>query len=767
MRIISIKKGLEYERIFKNKNSALKEIGELRTDLHRYISLFKNAPLGYQSLDEMGYLLDVNDSWLDILGYSREEVIGHHFTEFLAPEFDKHFYKKFPQFIKTGEIRNFELIMRRKDGSILFTSLDGNIVRDEYGNFKRTQCVLKDITDRKIAETKLHESEKKFRGIAESVPGIVMVYDIDTLRKRKLVYINQRLEELIGKKLSDEVGNSVDNFFNLIHEDDFRPLNEAADYAEANNKLLDYEFRIKSSSEEYKWMRCIFQVYEREPGIKRWLGIIIDISKQKEAEEELKEREERFRSIVENTEAGYFFIDKQGLYQYVNDSWLKMHKYDSPDEIIGQHFKNTQLPEHRELALEFVDGIMRGKPFYLKGEFSRLCKDGSIGYHSYSARPVKKGRKVIGIEGFIIDNTEHYLVEKAIKNAKKEWESTFDAIDDWIMLIDLNSNILRSNSSCEKIIGIPLYDIRGKNCCKIIHKNGRVSDCPLEAALKSGKRESSEFHLPEKDLWVSVSVDPIMNDEGEIVSAVHIVRDITSQKNAEIERKMLEEKIQQVQKLQSLSVLAGGVAHKYNNLLQSIIGNVSLLKLDLPTLSPFYENVDDIDKAAQSAAELTKQMLAYSGKGAFELKAFILSELIKSMTHLIETSVTDNCFLKFDLNYNIPLIEGDTRQIRQVLMNLVNNACEAIGKEKGIINITTGSMHCAKSFLERSFINENLPEGLYVYLEVNDSGCGMNEETLKNIFDPFFSTKFTGRGLGLAATLGIVRGHNGAIKSLQ
>jgi CheY-like chemotaxis protein len=157
-------------------------------------------------------------------------------------------------------------------------------------------------------------------------------------------------------------------------------------------------------------------------------------------------------------------------------------------------------------------------------------------------------------------------------------------------------------------------------------------------------------------------------------------------------------------------------------------------------------------------------MLAYSGKGRFVLDHVNLSEVIKEMANLLQISVTKNAALRYQFATDLPRIEADVTQMRQIIMNLTINASEAMGDQSGVITISTGAVECSRSYFRDAYIDESLPEGLYVYLEVADTGCGMDEATRLKMFDPFFTTKFTGRGLGLAAVLGIVRGHQGTIK---
>ncbi len=236
------------------------------------------------------------------------------------------------------------------------------------------------------------------------------------------------------------------------------------------------------------------------------------------------------------------------------------------------------------------------------------------------------------------------------------------------------------------------------------------------------------------------------------------------QQEAEAERRSLEAQMLQTQKLESLGVLAGGIAHDFNNLLTSVIGYCDLARAELHAKTAAREFLDEAVTGARRAAELTQQMLAYSGKGTLIVEPVQLSSLVSDITRLLEVSISKKCVLRFDLMENLPACRADATQLRQVIMNLIINASDAIGDRSGVIAVTTGVAWCDSNYLAENFVNDPLPEGLYVHLEVADTGSGMSAETRARIFDPFFTTKFTGRGLGLAAVLGIVRGHNGAIR---
>ena len=242
-----------------------------------------------------------------------------------------------------------------------------------------------------------------------------------------------------------------------------------------------------------------------------------------------------------------------------------------------------------------------------------------------------------------------------------------------------------------------------------------------------------------------------------------LAMDLTTLRQAENERFEIERRLMDAQKLESLGVLAGGIAHDFNNLLTAILGNLDLAMMDTPGNSPARESLLDAIKASRHAADLTRQMLSYSGHGTFFIKKLNLSELVEEMAELLNASISKLITLDIQLDRQLPFIQADAAQLQQVVMSLITNASEAIGDKNGSIQIKTGSLHCDSTILTQSRLREKNSPGLYVYLDVVDTGCGMNEVIQQRIFEPFFTTKFTGRGLGMAAVLGVIRGHKGAI----
>ncbi|MFP5380133.1 MAG: PAS domain S-box protein, partial [Vicinamibacteria bacterium] len=233
-------------------------------------------------------------------------------------------------------------------------------------------------------------------------------------------------------------------------------------------------------------------------------------------------------------------------------------------------------------------------------------------------------------------------------------------------------------------------------------------------------------------------------DDVHFLQAVaNVIGASTDRVQAEAERHRLETQMTHVQKLESLGVLAGGIAHDFNNLLVGIMGHAGLALMELPPGSPAATRLHHIETASLRASELTNQMLAYSGRGRFVVQPLDLSRLVEEMGHLLHTAVSKSAVLRFECEPGLPQINGDPSQLRQVVMNLITNASDAIGADPGTITLRTGVVDADRAFFGHTYLREDLPPGPYVFVEVRDSGSGMTPETLARIFDPFFTTKFT------------------------
>jgi len=343
----------------------------------------------------------------------------------------------------------------------------------------------------------------------------------------------------------------------------------------------------------------------------------------------------------------------------------------------------------------------------------------------------------------------------------------FEEAQDAIFWADGDTGlIIRCNQAAERLLGRSRAELIGQPQ-SFIHPPDLleyVQRTFREHADRQSREPIETAVLREDGTRVPVEVSPSVVSSGRHTILQGIFRDVSARKRAEAERSKLEHQIRHSQKLESLGVLAGGLAHDFNNILMAILGNADLALHEMPLVGSARQHLEEIVRSARQAADLTRQMLAYSGKGRFDVRPIDLSATANEMAHLLHASISKKAALRMHLASTLPAIKADAAQIHQVLLNLVLNASEALDPTTGgLITVRTGDEFCSTEKLAGSRLPERPPAGRFVFLEVTDTGSGMTAEVLEKLFDPFFTTKFQGRGLGLSAVLGIVRGHRGAI----
>jgi len=376
--------------------------------------------------------------------------------------------------------------------------------------------------------------------------------------------------------------------------------------------------------------------------------------------------------------------------------------------------------------------------------------------------------------GTHLDITENKRAEAGLRRSERHYRLLLENLNAAVLVHGADDRPVYCNPKAEELLGISEERLLAGDAMEgVFHAENHepipreqfpstrvIGGTPIQNAVYSIRRRGEE----KAGGWIMLSGYAEQDREGALVRVVLTFVDIGEQRRAAAERQKLDAHMQHLAKLESLSVLAGGIAHDFNNLLMGILGSAGLALHDLPRDSPARESLELIEKTAQRAAELTRQMLAYSGKGRFVVVPINVSRLVREMSHIMETIVNRRAHLRLDCPEDTPNVEADQTQLRQIVMNLIINAADAVKPTDGVIAIRTGAMDATREYLAETWLDDNLRPGRYTFVEVSDNGVGMPPHICARIFDPFFTTKQAGHGLGLAAALGIIRGHKGFIE---
>lgn len=505
-------------------------------------------------------------------------------------------------------------------------------------------------------------------------------------------------------------------------------------------------------------------VLSREP--KRFITVFTDITESKRAEKKLRESEERFRSLLETSSDWIWETDQNGIYTYASPTCKKLVGY-TPDEIVGISAFDLMPPEERQRVGDIFRTFVRDRKPISTLENVVIHKDGHRLILETSGEPIfNSDGDLIGYRGIDRDITYRKRVEEEHQRLALAVQYSGELVN----MATLDGMMIFINDAGAKMLGIDQGEVGEIHIMQVIpdHLRDLVTNELLPVLMRGdiwqGELQYKNLktgRITDVQAMTYTVPDPAT---GKPFYLANVSMDITARKQAERERRALEDQVQHMQKLESLGVLAGGIAHDFNNLLVGILGNADLALNRLPDGSPIRDNLKGIETSAVRAADLCQQMLAYSGKGKLVVDVVDLREVVKEMTQMLDVSVSKKAICAYHFEDNVPFVEADATQMRQIVLNLITNASEALGDKRGIISVSVYSEECDREHLSGSFTDDELPPGLYVCLEVTDNGQGMDEQTMERIFDPFFTTKFTGRGLGLSAVLGIIRGHKGSIK---
>jgi two-component system cell cycle sensor histidine kinase/response regulator CckA len=484
---------------------------------------------------------------------------------------------------------------------------------------------------------------------------------------------------------------------------------------------------------------------------------------------------ERYRLLIEETvDYAIFHLTLGGIIETWNIGAARIFGFEA-SEVIGQHNSVLFTPEdalqgvpEREARYAVETGRAEDSRWHMRKDGSRFWANGvMVGLRDHTGTAV-------GLAKIVRDDTERRRAEELLQYQLNLAEAIATNAAEGLLLVDSEGRTTFANPTAERMFGFDQDELVGQflheklSCRRTDGSLCPPEECPHIHVLASGQmlRTEGDFfvHKDGRPVPISCSIAPIKSDSI-VAGAVMVVRDLTEERLAEAAQRENEEALQQAQKLESIGVLAGGIAHDFNNLLTGIMGNAGLARRAV--LAGKTERaaslLRDVLAASERAADLTRQLLAYAGKGRFVVMPVDLCKLVSEVSTLIRTSISKKITLVIDVPDDCPLIDADRAQLPQLVMNLVINGGEAIGDEPGTLTVRIRTEHFTER-RERPRV-EGFPiiTGDYVRIDVTDTGAGLDSETRARIFEPFFTTKFLGRGLGLSAALGIVRGHRGAI----
>jgi two-component system, cell cycle sensor histidine kinase and response regulator CckA len=475
----------------------------------------------------------------------------------------------------------------------------------------------------------------------------------------------------------------------------------------------------------------------------------------------------QLRLMFDHSPVGAVLVSPEGRFLRANAAFCRFVGY-SEAELQDLSFADITHAEHRERDVEQVGRLITGELVRYETDKRYLHKSGAVVWGRASVALLRDDdARPMYFLTIIQDITERIQVEEALRESEERYRTAFLTMPDAININRASDGLFVDvNDGFTSLSGWTAAEVAGKTSVEIgIWANPTDRQRLVDVLVRDGVCNNLEAVFRRKDGGTAIGLMSarLVRYRG-VPCILSVTRDISDRKRAEAERQRMEQQLLQTQKLESLGVLAGGIAHDFNNILMAVLGHAELALDDLPPASPARSNLVGIATAARRAADLCRQMLAYSGRASFSVEAVHLRELVDEMIHLLKTSISKRVVLNVQLDRDLPTIKADPSQLRQVVMNLILNASEAIGDRDGAIALSASEVDCDDLYLRATELATDLKPGRYVRLDVTDTGCGMTADTRARIFEPFFTTKFSGRGLGLAAVLGIVRAHRGAIK---
>jgi PAS domain S-box-containing protein len=632
---------------------------------------------------------------------------------------------------------------------LLFGFLIWNVILKRQVKAK-IEHLEKEIAERRQAEELLRESEKKYRTLFESAGDAIIIHDMQA----KILGANPLTCQRYGFTLMELMSMTVQQ---LDSPEQARYIPDRMALLKAHGHLTFETVHLRKDGSSIPTEANVQVItWQGQPTI---MSICRDITERKQYEEQIKSLAERLQLATSSVNLGIWDWNVRDNHMIWNDPMFDLYGV-KPDTFPSNvdAWTNGLHPEDKDRAISECEAALRGEKKF-DTIFRVLNPDGTVKHLKADAIVIRgtdgTAERMIGINA---DITDIILTREDLDKANKLRLSVLNSISDAFFSMDNNMVVTYFNDSAERILYKKREEVIGNRLFDVFPEaRGSIFDEKYSKALKEKIALSFETHFTVSpyENWYVVGVYPY--EDGISV----YFQTITDRKRAEQEMHDLEQQFQQTQKLESLGVLAGGIAHDFNNILAIIMGNCSLAKMDTENAENY---LSEIERATDRAAALCRQMLTYAGKAQLAITQINMWALVDEMISMLKATLPQNAEIKPYLSAYIPHVNGDASQIRQIVMNLIINASEAIGDKQGEIRISLTKTIRTENQPDKDYHSKDIPAGEYLCLEVTDTGCGMDEETKWRIFEPFYTTKFTGRGLGMSAVLGIIMSHRGALQ---
>jgi len=624
----------------------------------------------------------------------------------------------------------------------------------------------KKIEERKQAEQALRESEEKYRSLFEESRDAIVL----TTQLGKFIDANSAALELFGYTKEEILKMNFQKLY-VDPDEGYRFQKEMKE----KDSVQDFETKLRRKDDVE--MDCIFDVVCRQGDdgkILKYQGIIRDISEAKRAQEALKASQQHLTQILNFLPNATMVIDNEGKVVTWNHAMERMTGVKAED-ILGKGNYEYALPfygERRPVLIDLVrkwdeetaekyQHVKRQGEALVSETYDCLVKPGGFLRNKASLLYDSTGEVMGAIES-IRDISDRKRTEEKLQYQKAYFEGLVDNMPDGIAIFDEDGTITEVNSQFVRMFGYPEEEALGKKISELVGPPDRLEETrAYRRRVASGGTLNVETVRRKKDgsrIDVSLRSAPVTVGNARVGDFV-IYGDISPRKQAEKERARLESQLQQSRKMEAIATLAGGVAHEFNNALMGILGNIELLKMDLPEDERRDRYFGAMKDSGHRMSRLTDQLLAYAQGGKYQPKNLKLDGFVIQTLQILQHDLSPEVRVETHFSKDISVIKADNAQMQMVLSAILANSNEAI-EEEGLIRITAGNKDLDEDSLKQ---HPGLKPGPYVCLAIEDDGKGMDEETRKGIFEPFFTTKFQGRGMGMAAVYGIVKNHDGWI----